>query len=148
MPRVRGDGPVVNRCRDVAGEAIEALLHKDHNNKNNESKSFGRGMRLGNGAESSDNDPGRGEQEHHGDDGGGQGLGFAVAVGVVFIRRRLGKDDAAPDDDGTENIGERFHRIGNEGVGMSEDARGHFDGGEDGVCAQSEKGAAETILEA
>ena len=33
-------------------------------------------------------------------------LGLAVAVGMVLIRRRLGNDDAAPDNDGTEDVRE------------------------------------------
>ena len=53
-------------------------------------------------------------------------FGLAVAVGMVFVRRRRRHDHAAPDDDGTENVRERFAGVGDERVRMADDAGDEF----------------------
>ena len=70
--------------------------------------------------------PQRRPQQHRGNDGGGNRLGLAVAVGMVFVRRRRRHDQSAPDDERTENVGEGFDGIGDERVRMAEDAGGEF----------------------
>ena len=43
---------------------------------------------------------------------------------MVLIRRRFGDDERAPDDEGTEDVGEGFHRIRDERVRMAENVMG------------------------
>ena len=88
------------------------------------------------------------EQQHRGDNRGGERLGLAVAVGVVFVRRRLGDDEAAPDDDGAEDVRELFHRVGDERLRMAEAARETFDDGQRDVRGEAEESGAQAALQA
>ena len=63
------------------------------------------------------------EQQHRRNNRRRERLGLAVAVGMVFVRRVRRHDDAAPDDDGTENVRERFDGVGDERVRMADNAR-------------------------
>ena len=90
----------------------------------------------------------RRQQQQGGNNRRRKRLGLAVAVGMVFVRRRLGHDEAAPDDDGAENIRERFHRVGNERLRMAENAGEKFGDGQRDVRGEAKKRGAETALQA
>ena len=89
-----------------------------------------------------------GQQQHGGNRGGGERFGFAVAVGMILVRRRLGHDQPAPDDDGAENVRERFHGVGDERLRMAEEAGEKFRDGQRHVHGQAEKRGAQTALQA
>ena len=107
-------------------------------------KRFRGRVRFGNSLERADHNPDRRQQQHGGDDRCRDGFGFAVAVGMILIRRFCRDHDSAPDNDGTENIRHRFHGVGHERVGMAENAREHFHRREHGIRCESEKRGAET----
>ena len=93
-------------------------------------------------------DPQRRPQQHRGDDGGGNRFGLAVAVGMVFVRRRRRHDQSAPHDERTENVGEGFNRIGDERVRMAGNARGEFRARQHDIDGHARKGGAQAALEA
>ena len=63
-------------------------------------------------------------------------------------RRRLGHDEAAPDDDGTENVRERVDRVRDERLRMAEDARKKFRDGQRDVRGEAEERGAQAALQA
>jgi len=67
---------------------------------------------------------------------------------MIFIRRRLRHDEAAPDDDGTEDVRERFHCVRDERLRMAEDAREKFRDGQRDVRGEAEERGTQTAFEA
>ena len=92
--------------------------------------------------------PARDEQENSRNHRRRERFGLAVAVRMVLVRRFRRHDDAAPDDDGTENVRERFAGVGHERVGMPEDARNQFCRRKKDIHRQSGEGGAQAALEA
>ena len=84
-------------------------------------------------------DPEGGENEDGGNDGGSEGLGFAMAVRVTFIGREFSEGDTAPDDEGTDEVSKGFDAIGDQGLGMAEEAGGDFDGGKERIQNQAKQ---------
>ena len=93
-------------------------------------------------------DQARRQQQHGGNHGGGDRLRLAVAVRMVVIRRRLGHDESAPDDHGTENVRERFHRVGDERLRMAENAGEKFRERQHDVRGEAEERGAQAAMEA
>ena len=52
----------------------------------------------------------------------------------------------APNDEGTEDVGQRFHGVGHQGVGMSGQAAGQFAGHEQDIDADAQKSGAQTAF--
>ena len=70
-------------------------------------------------------------EERHGESG--QRLSLAVAVGMVRIRRLRRDAEARPHEQRGEDVEHRLRRIGDERVGVAEDATRELHGGEHGV---------------
>lgn len=75
--------------------------------------------------------------ERKSDKEAGERFGFAMAKGVVPVRRTRGDFQAAPDDDRREEIEERFKSVGYEGERIAEDSAQDFTGGKQQVDAES-----------
>src|ERR1700677_2819715 len=123
-----------------AGNEAKKEFFDDHDGDENE-KSKGSGRfavleQIGGGFE---DDAQGGEKEHDGDRRGGEGLGFAVAIGMLAIGRFGGDDEALPDNDGTKNSGGGLDGVGDEGVGMAENAGGEFGSGQRGIDAHADE---------
>jgi hypothetical protein len=67
---------------------------------------------------------------------------------MVLVRRFRRNHDATPDDDGTENVRERFAGVGHQRMGMARDARDQFCRREKDIHRQSGEGGAQAALEA
>ena len=62
---------------------------------------------------------------------------------MILIRRQSGDAQAAPDDEGTENVSGGFDPVGDEDVGMAEDSCGNLDGGEGAIHQERKLGEPE-----
>src|SRR5665213_3887998 len=129
-------------------QPLKAMMHGDDDDQNNQSPRRGRDARRDDSLERMKRDHARRQQQHRGNHRGGERLGLAVAVGMILVRRRLGDDESAPNDDGTKDVRERFHRVGDERLRMAEDAREKFRDGQRDVCGEAEERGAETALQA
>ena len=148
MPGVGFHGGAFHVRRLVEHEAEQKFFPRNHGDEQNQSPRRRRDARFENPAERMIRNHAGGQQQHRGDDCGGERLGLAVAVGMVLVRRRLGHDQPAPDDDGTENVRERFHRVGDERLRMAEDAGEKFRDGQRRVHGEAEERGAQAALEA
>ena len=71
----------------------------------------------------------------------GDGLGFAVAVGMVVVGGQGGDLQAGPDDEGTDDVGGGFDAVGDEGVGIADDASDDLDDGQHDVDGHADAGS-------
>jgi hypothetical protein len=93
-----------------------------------------------------DGDPERGAKQHRCDSDGGDCLGLAVAVRMFFIRGNIGDHDAAPDDKGTDDVGEGFDAVGDKRLRMAEDTRDGLGGRQNSVHAQANQGGVDAAF--
>jgi hypothetical protein len=70
-----------------------------------------------------------------------------VAIRMVFVGRLCSDDQSAPNDDGTEDIRERLDCVGDECVGMTEDARREFGSSLNRVDRHPRECGAQTSIE-
>ena len=70
-----------------------------------------------------------------------------MAIGMILVRRRLRHHQSAPDNNGTENIRQRFHRIRDERLRMPNEASREFHHRQGDVRGQPQKGGPETALQ-
>ncbi len=148
MPRIGFHGGTFHRLGFVQHKAEQRFLHGNNGNQDNQSPRRGRDAWFVQNVQGIERNPAGSEQQHDGNGRGGDGFGLAVAVGMVIVRRRFSDDEAAPDDDGTKNIGERFHRVGDERLRMAEDAREKFRHDQRDVRGEAEERGAQTALQA
>ena len=87
------------------------------------------------------------QQQHRRDDGRGDGFRFAMTVGMIFVRRRCGHHEAAPDDDRTEQIGQRFDPVRDQRMGMPDEAGEHLHSCEQDIGDHSQERHAQATLE-
>jgi hypothetical protein len=149
MPGIRMDSGAFDRFGFAGNEAIEAFLDDHDDDQDHQREGSGRLAFAGEEfAGCVEGDASGGEQQHGGDDGGGDGLGFPVAVRMVLVGGDFGDDETAPDNDGAEDVGERFDGIGNKGVRMTDETSSELSGCEQGVENHAEPGYAETAIKA
>ena len=97
-------------------------------------------MRGGEGADALDGQGSAGAEDHQGAKDARHGLGFAMAVGVGGVGGDGGEFEAGPDEEGRNDVEEGLETVGNEGVGMADEAGGDLGGAEHGVEAHAREG--------
>ena len=117
-------------------------------NKTSSVKTFGAGRGWPMSCSASNRNPARDEQQNCRNHRRRERFGLAVAVGMVFVRRCRRHDDAAPDDDGTENVRERFAGVGHQRVRMAGDAGNQFCRREQDIHRQPDEGGAQAAFKA
>jgi hypothetical protein len=71
-----------------------------------------------------DGDPDRGRHQHHSDDGGSNRLGLAVSPWMFIVGVQCREPQPAPDNQRTDDVGQRFDGVGEQGKRVAEDS-GH-----------------------
>src|ERR1017187_1876188 len=104
-------------------------------------------MRLRDCPYSRQDDPAGGQQQHRGNDCSRKGLRFAVAVGMILVGRFGGQHQSAPDDNGADDVRQGLDGIGDERMGMANDAGGELGARQKGIDRQAHEGGAQTALE-
>ena len=148
MPRIGAHGGACHRSGLARHEPEQPFLDHNDAEQNQQREDFGRGPRLAEVVQRFNRNPARDEQENSRNHRRRERFGLAVAVGMVLVRRFRRHDDAAPDDDGAENVRERFAGVGHERMGMARDARDQFCRREKDIHRQPGEGGAQAAFEA
>ena len=125
----------------------QGLFDEHRPQQRRQSKRRRRMMRRGDLANGFDADAAGGEQQQGGDDSRRDRFSFAVTIRMLPICRGRGDHQAAPNHDGTENVRQRFHCVGHEGIRVAEEAGGQFRHRQHRINCQTDKGGAQTALE-
>jgi hypothetical protein len=70
-----------------------------------------------------------------------------VTVGMVVVGGKRGDFEPGPDDEGTDDVSGGLDAIGDEGVGIAEDASDNFDNGEHNVDGHADAGSQQALLD-
>lgn len=148
VPGVGFDGGAADLLVLAEDVARHAFLDEDDDGEDPEGVAFREEVGVADFAQGSPGDGGGGADHASGDEGGGEGFGFAVAVGVVAVSGAEGVGEAAEDDEGADNVSERFDGVGDEGEGVAEDAGDGLGNGEGDVDGCPGEGGADAEGEA
>ena len=147
VPGVGKEGDALHGTRLAGDEAKQEFLDRDDGDQNVQGESPRRFPVLEQFQGRPEHDGGGSEQQHDRDRSRRQRFGFAVAVGMLRVGWRRRHDEPAPHNNGTDDVRHRFHRIGREGVGMSEEAGGKFRPGQDGVRGHAQENDPQTAFQ-
>ena len=147
VPGIRPHGRAFHRNTFAQDKAKQRFLDHDHDDQHEQRVGGGSAMRLDDFTHRLDRDPHRREQQHGRDDGRGDGFRFAMTVGMIFVRRRRGHHEAAPDDDRAEQIGQRFDSVRDQRMRMPDEAGEHLRSCEQDIGDHSQKRHAQAALE-
>ena len=108
---------------DAQDAAEQHLLDDDDGGQHDKRERLGRRVRSAELANRRDGDAAGRREQHQRDDRGRQGLGLAVTIGVRLVGRSAGDAESAPHDERRKDVGRRFDGVGDQGIGVAEDAR-------------------------
>ena len=143
MPCVGFHCRTVFLMADFENATKERFLYQDNADEDYEREWSRRMMRRSDLPNRFDANANRGREQHEGDDGAGERLGLSVAERKFLIGLTGGDTKASPDNGGGEDIGRRFDRVRDEGIGISQDPGDELYDGQHGVDEKSELGRAD-----
>jgi len=140
MPGVALEGGAFDVLCGAKDEAGEGGFDDDHENEDREGEPGGHVMGREDFLDALDRDHAGGTEKRERDDEGGDRFRLAVAVGMFAVGGDDGDAQAAPDDEGGEDIGGGLDAVGDEGVGIADDAGGDLDNGECDIDSDAGEG--------
>ena len=131
MPGIRAEGGASEFFSGVRHLSVQPFLDEDNEEEDAEGERGGCVVRSANFPDALDGDADGGSDEGKGDGEAGHGFGLAMAIRMILIGRFGRNAKAAPDDQGTQNIGCGLNAVGDQCVGIAENACHDFCGGEE-----------------
>jgi hypothetical protein len=139
MPGVGGDGSAFERAAGAIHKTKKCFLNNDDADEHDEGERRGSVMWAENFAHTLECDnAGRGQHSEC-DKDGGKRLSFAVTVGMGCIGWARGISQTTPDDDRARDIERGLDPVGDERVGIPENAASYFRNCEDHIDAQTQE---------
>ena len=130
MPRVGPQGRAAECRTRLHDAAKKQLLGHNHRDEHDKGELVRRSLRRADFMHTLHRDKqGRAQQgERHHD--AGDGFRFAVAEGMIGVRRQRGKTERGPDDERAEHIRERLNAVGHQHVGVADQTGGDLHHGQ------------------
>lgn len=126
MPGIRAEGGASEFLSGVRHFSVQPFLDEDNEEENTESEGGRRVVRGTDFPDALDGDADGGSDEGEGHGEPSHGFGFAVAKRMILVGRFGGNAETAPDDQGTEDIRCGLNAVGDQCVGIAENAGDDF----------------------